>query len=249
MKNSHLLSDADIVRLEQALEYHFADRALLERALTHSSFANESGLGAGHNERQEFLGDAVLELCVSWELYRRFPSTREGDLTRLRSCLVNTGSFADRARETGIDRLLLLGRGEEAQGGRRRDSVLSDVFEAVLAAVYEDGGFAAAQHTVACVFRKVWPSNPGEGRKELDNKTSLQECVQHIFNGERPLYTQIAATGPSHARQFTVEVRLPDGRAFRADGTSCKKAEQNAAAQCLAALARQYPSGMIRKHA
>ncbi len=238
MKTLPILSDEDVLRLEQALGHHFKDRALLERALTHSSYANEFGLAAAHNERQEFLGDAVLELCVSWELYTRFPATREGDLTRLRSALVNTQSFARRARDVGIDQLIRLGRGEEGQGGRRRDSVLSDAFEAVLGAVYEDGGFDAARQVIARIFKGVWPCDPNEGRKELDHKTHLQECVQHMFSGDRPVYSQIAVTGPSHARQFTVSVRLPDGRTFEAGGTSCKKAEQNAAALALADLER-----------
>lgn len=230
------LSEEDIARLEEALGHHFTDRGLLLRALTHSSYANEYGLESAHNERQEFLGDAVLELCVSWELYSRFPDTREGDLTRLRSGLVNTTSFAARARDIGLDKLLLLGRGEEGQGGRRRDSVLSDVFEAVMAAVYEDGGYDAARRAVTRIFRHLWPEDPHAGKKEQDHKTSLQEKVQHLFAGERPVYTQIAVTGPSHARLFTMEVRLPDGRTFQAEGTSCKKAEQAAAARALQAL-------------
>ena len=108
--------------------------------------------------------------------------------------------------------MLFLGRGEESQGGRKRDSVLSDVFEAVLAAVYEDGGYAAAQHSVATVFSRIWPEDPHEGKKEQDHKTCLQERVQHLFAGDRPVYSQVSVTGPSHARLFTMEVRLPDGR-------------------------------------
>ena len=110
------LNEDDVLKLEKTLDYHFVNRGLLLRALTHSSYANEYGLESAHNERQEFLGDAVLELCVSWELYKRFPNTREGDLTRLRSSLVNTTSFACRAREIGLDKMLFLGRGEESQG-------------------------------------------------------------------------------------------------------------------------------------
>ena len=132
--------------------------------------------------------------------------------------------------------MLFLGRGEESQGGRKRDSVLSDVFEAVLAAVYEDGGYAAAQHSVATVFSRIWPEDPHEGKKEQDHKTCLQERVQHLFAGDRPVYSQVSVTGPSHARLFTMEVRLPDGRCFTAEGTSCKKAEQAAAAMALEAL-------------
>ena len=206
------LNEDDVLKLEKTLDYHFVNRGLLLRALTHSSYANEYGLESAHNERQEFLGDAVLELCVSWELYKRFP------------------------REIGLDKMLFLGRGEESQGGRKRDSVLSDVFEAVLAAVYEDGGYAAAQHSVATVFSRIWPEDPHEGKKEQDHKTCLQERVQHLFAGDRPVYSQVSVTGPSHARLFTMEVRLPDGRCFTAEGTSCKKAEQAAAAMALEAL-------------
>ena len=219
--------------LETKLGYHFRNVELLERALTHTSYANEQGLNAAHNERQEFLGDAVMELCVSAELFRRFPDTREGDLTRLRSSLVSTHSFANFARQTGIDRLLFLGRGEEAQGGRTRDTNLSDVFEAVMAAIYQDGGFEACQKTVARIFEGHWPKSPNDAQKERDHKTALQECVQHRFGGERPYYTLQGSVGPSHARVFTSSVFLPGGREFTAEGTSVKKSEQNAAALAL----------------
>ena len=146
------ISAADLERIERILDYHFSRPERVALALTHSSWANEHGLGQAHNERLEFLGDAVLELCISWELFTRFPQAREGDMTRVRSQLVGTTSLAQRARETGIDQLLRLGRGEEQQGGRSRDAVLSDVFEAVLASVYEDGGYAAAQKVVARIF-------------------------------------------------------------------------------------------------
>ena len=204
--------------LETKLGYHFRNVELLERALTHTSYANEQGLNAAHNERQEFLGDAVMELCVSAELFRRFPDTREGDLTRLRSSLVSTHSFANFARQTGIDRLLFLGRGEEAQGGRTRDTNLSDVFEAVMAAIYQDGGFEACQKTVARIFEGHWPKSPNDAQKERDHKTALQECVQHRFGGERPYYTLQGSVGPSHARVFTSSVFLPGGREFTAEG-------------------------------
>ena len=146
------ISAADLERIEQILDYHFSRPERVALALTHSSWANEHGLGQAHNERLEFLGDAVLELCISWELFTRFPQAREGDMTRVRSQLVGTTSLAQRARETGIDQLLRLGRGEERQGGRSRDAVLSDVFEAVLASVYEDGGYIAAQNVVDRIF-------------------------------------------------------------------------------------------------
>src|SRR5574344_2462695 len=121
--------------IEETLHYTYSRPELLEMALTHSSWANEHGQGQAHNERQEFLGDAVLELCVSWELFSRFPEAREGDLTRLRSRLVSTTGLADLARELGLQHHLKLGRGEECQGGRDRDTVLSDLLEAVVASV------------------------------------------------------------------------------------------------------------------
>lgn len=239
----------DLQDLEANLGYHFVNVELLERALTHTSYANEQGLNAAHNERQEFLGDAVMELCVSAELFRRFPDTREGDLTRLRSSLVSTHSFANFARQTGIDRMLFLGRGEEAQGGRTRDTNLSDVFEAVMAAIYQDGGYAACQKSVARIFEGHWPKSPNEAKKERDHKTALQECVQHRFGGERPYYKLQGAVGPSHARTFTSSVVLPGGREFTAEGTSVKKSEQNAAALALEWLAslEKGPDGKTGK--
>ena len=134
----HTLDEAVAKRLEMALDYHFANRSLLALALTHSSWANEGGSQHRHNERLEFLGDAVLELAVSKELFERFTQLREGELTRLRSQLVSTPSLARLARSLDLGSALFMGRGEERQGGRDRDAVLSDAFEAVLAAIYED---------------------------------------------------------------------------------------------------------------
>jgi ribonuclease-3 len=146
--------------LERGLGYVFRDAGLLAAALTHSSFANEADGGGPHNERLEFLGDAVLSLCVSSELFARFPGAQEGDLTRLRSRLVNASSLAELARGIGLDRHLRLGRGEENQGGRTRDALLGDAFEAVLGAVYEDGGFASARELVRRLFAEQWPRTP-----------------------------------------------------------------------------------------
>ena len=222
------------IALEEKLGHVFARPELLDLALTHSSWANEYSGGQHHNERQEFLGDAVLELCVSWELFRRFPEAREGELTKLRARLVSTVSLAERAREFGLDSLLKLGKGEERQGGRSRDSVLSDVLEAVLAAVYEDGGFTAAQAAVAHIFAPHWPRAAGEPQRK-DYKTRLQEVAQQLFR-ERPVYVQLASHGPEHAKIFEVSLHLPDGREFTASGTSCKKDEQEAARQALNSL-------------
>lgn len=233
--SSRAASAAAVEHLESALGHVFSRRALLDLALTHSSWANESGAEQNHNERLEFLGDAVLELCVSAQLFRRFPDAREGELTKMRAHLVSTVSLAERARKIGLEALLKLGRGEESQGGRNRDSVLSDAFEAVLAAVYEDGGFVAAQATVARLFADRWPS-VAEKAMPKDYKTRLQEASQQRF-GEPPLYTRMGSHGPEHAKTFEIALRMPDGAEFTASGSSCKKAEQNAARQALEALA------------
>lgn len=225
-----------LAALAQRLGHAFARPELLERALTHSSWANERSRVV-HNERQEFLGDAVVELCVSWELYQRFPTLREGDLTRLRARLVSTVGLAERARELGLDGLVRLGRGEELQGGRERDAILSDTLEAVLAAVYEDGGFAAAQKAVARIFAGHWPET-ARGPQQRDNKSRLQEATQHLY-GQTPGYVLASASGPEHARVFAVTLHLPDGSVFSGQGTSCKKAEQAAAGDALASLARR----------
>ena len=244
MQNGYIegMSAADFSILQERLGHVFASPQLLDLALTHSSWANECDGGQRHNERQEFLGDAVLELCVSWELFRRFPNAREGELTKLRARLVSTVSLAERAREFGLDGLLKLGKGEERQGGRNRDSVLSDALEAVLAAVYEDGGFAAAQKAVACIFERHWPQTAGQPQKK-DCKTRLQEAAQQLF-GERPVYARLASHGPEHAKIFEVSLHLPDGREFTASGTSCKRAEQEAARLALNALEPARKAGM-----
>lgn len=234
----HARGPADADALAARLGHRFARPELLELALTHSSWANERGAGSAHNERLEFLGDAVLELCVSTELFQRFPGAREGELTRLRAHLVSTVGLAQRARELGLDAHIRLGRGEEQQGGRDRDAILSDALEAVLAAVYEDGGFAAARDAVARIFAGHWPEAAGAPQAR-DNKSRLQEATQHLFSGKMPVYAQVAASGPEHAKHFQVRLTLPDGRYFPGQGTSLRKAEQDAARCALEALAAQ----------
>ncbi|MCR4665801.1 MAG: ribonuclease III [Desulfovibrio sp.] len=226
--------------LEKALGYTFTDRGLLDLALTHTSWANEKAADHGqktrhenirNNERLEFLGDAVLELCVSNILFHSFPSLREGSLTKIRSSLVSTTNFANMAKTLGINHLIKLGKGEELQGGRERDSVLSDAFEAVIAAVYEDGGYKAAMKTIEGLFHTYW-NQDWDAETVKDNKTSLQELVQQRFK-TTPLYQLTKSDGPDHAKTFTVQLTLPDGAVFQATGTSCKKAEQEAAGKAL----------------
>ena len=220
MKDSNSLED-----LEKGLGYRFADTNVLLTALTHSSWANEHG--GTHNERLEFLGDAVLELAVSSRLFALHPEAREGELTRMRSALVNESTLADVARALRLDERLRLARGEENQGGRQRDALLSDAMEAVLGGVYLDGGFQEALKVVDRLYAPLWPTAPGRIKRK-DFKTRLQEVTQRISRG-LPVYMQEDASGPEHARIFSVRVELPDGRVFRAAGAGLKRAEQEAA--------------------
>ena len=223
--------DEALRRLQRDIPYDFGQVKLLETALTHSSFINERLEGGEHNERLEFLGDAVLEICVSEELFKRFPEAREGVLTAMRSRLVNQDNLAQLAMAVGLDKCLLLGRGEESQGGRRRDSILSDTFEALLGAIFLDGGFAAAKRAVVGLLgdRLGAPPSPAKGR---DHKSRLQEVIQRTFK-IHPVYTLVEASGPEHARAFTVRLELPDGQVFAATGSSIKRAEQQAAVDAL----------------
>ncbi len=183
----------------------------------------------------EFLGDAVLELCVSHVLFFLCPTLREGALTKIRSNLVSTTNLARMARELGLDNLVLLGHGEELQGGRQRDSVLSDTFEAVIAAVYMDGGFDAALTSIQKIFRDHWDEAAADLASSKDNKTRLQEIIQQRFKG-LPVYNLAGSTGPEHAKIFIIELRLPNGAVFHAQGPSYKKAEQEAARMALESI-------------
>jgi ribonuclease III len=220
--------------LEEALGHTFDHPDLLRTALTHSSFANERGETAGHNERLEFLGDAVLELCVSETLFARFPEAPEGELTLLRSQLVNEASLAEAARRLSLNVHVLLGKGEENQGGRERPALLSDVFEAVLGALFLDGGYEVARSCIARVFQPVWPAKPA-APKAKDFKSRLQEYTQRVHKA-RPVYTLLGSSGPEHDKNFEVLVSLPGGREITATEKSLKKAEQLAAKLALAAL-------------
>ncbi len=213
--------------LQEKLGYTFKNIEYLQVALTHSSWANESKKNTDHNERQEFLGDAVLELCVSWVLFTRFSHVREGDLTRMRSTLVSASSLANIARELNIDTYIYLGRGEENQGGRQRDTVLSDAFEAVLGAVFQDGGFEASFAVVTHIFSAHWPSHV-EQHLRKDYKTQLQETMLRLHK-DRPIYVLEKSSGPEHAKVYEVRLALPNGLIFTASGQSLKRAEQEAA--------------------
>ena len=212
--------------LEEKLGYRFTNRALLENALTHSSYANENkAKGLQSNERLEFLGDSVLGMVVADYLFRTHPDLPEGDLTRTRAALVCEGSLVEVAQCLELGAYLKLGKGEEAGGGRERPSIIADAVEAVLAAVYLDGGIGSARK----IIQKFILSREVAGlTKPRDYKTALQELVQRE-SGQVLGYQLIGAEGPDHAKIFSVEVDLNGIPIGQGRGRSKKEAEQNAA--------------------
>ena len=223
----------DLSALEERIGHRFADRALLHRALNHRSWCAEHP-GDESNERLEFLGDAVLGWAVADISYRRFDHTPEGQLTDLRKSVVNALALADVATRIDLGPHIRLGRGEAAAGGAEKPSILSDAFEAVLGAVYLDGGSTAAH---AMVDRLVTPGFPAtiEGLDQMDNKTQLQELTARAGRGA-PLY-EVTSTGPDHAKMFVASV-IVDGEVLgEGSGRSKKAAEQVAATRACLALA------------
>ena len=215
--------------LEQRIGYIFEDKSLLEEALTHSSYANEHGLGRlGCNERLEFLGDAVLSAVVADHLYRTLPDVEEGELTKQRAAMVCESALAMFARDIDLGKDMRFGKGELKTHGNERDSILSDCFEAVIAAIYLDGGVEAARKFIA---RHVLQEASG-AELSRDYKAELQEVIQQ--NPEEKLrYVHTAESGPDHDKTFTVEIWLNSNVIATATGHSKKQAEQNAAAEAL----------------
>lgn len=211
--------------LEEKLGYEFQDRRLLENALTHSSCANESRGRLSSNERLEFLGDSILGMVVAEHLYRNHPDLPEGDLTRTRAALVCEESLVEVAKELSLGEYLHLGKGEEAGGGRRRPSIQADAVEAVLAAVYLDGGIGSARKIIQryILCREI------EGlTRPRDYKTALQELVQRE-SGQVLKYRLTGSEGPDHDKRFFVEVDLNGAPIGSGKGHSKKEAEQMAA--------------------
>lgn len=229
--------------LEAAIGYRFADRKRLRAALTHRSFANERGRDTtADNERLEFLGDAALDLVVGHLLMDLCPDLDEGALSVTRSQVVSEAGLAEVARELGLGAWLYLGRGEERSGGRDKSSILSGAFEALVAAVYLDGGFGAAWSLVSRFFaRRLESLDLGSSG---DFKTRLQELSQARHKAA-PVYSVVGESGPDHDKMFEVEVRLGDRELARARGKSKKAAEQQAAAAALA-LMEGAPPGSQR---
>ena len=205
----------------------FADETLLETAFTHTSYANEHRLlKISHNERLEFLGDAVLQLIISEYLYTKYPKRPEGDLSKLRSMIVREESLAGFARDCQFDQFIKLGRGEEKSGGRNRDTILGDLFEAFLGALLLDKGVEAVK---SFLYQVMIPKvEAGDFERVTDYKTKLQELLQ--INGDVEItYQVISETGPAHAKNFEVAVLINGRKSGQGQGRSKKLAEQEAA--------------------
>ena len=216
-------------KLEQTIKYSFKNKIFLEEALTHSSYANENPNGLECNERMEFLGDAVLQIISAEYLYTKFPKMPEGRLTKLRSSLVCTQSLSAFAREIELGSYLRMGKGETASNGADRPSVLEDAFEALIAAIYLDGGMDEAKRFVLHFLAREVENHHVNFR---DYKSLLQEIIQQ--NPDETLtYTVVGTSGPDHDKRFDVELKLNSNIIGRGHGTSKKNAEQLAAKEAL----------------
>ena len=224
----------NLKQLETKIGYTFMAKSLLEQAMTHSSYANEKHLGKlGCNERLEFLGDAVLELISSDFLFNRFKDNQEGELTKKRASMVCEKSLAYCAREFGLPEHLLLGRGEEMMGGRKRDSIVSDALESLIGAIYLDGGFENARSFVL----KFILNDLEDKRIFYDSKTVLQELVQE--GGNHPVeYNLLKEEGPDHSKSFTVEAIVNVKSMGKGTGHTKKAAEQAAALEAVQKMKR-----------
>ena len=222
----------NLKELEKKISYSFSDEGLLKHAMTHSSYVNEKRLKKTDcNERLEFLGDAVLELVSSEYLFFENPKMPEGELTKLRASMVCEKALAFCARDLDLGDFLLLGKGEDATGGRKRDSITSDALEALIGAIYLDGGFANAKE-----FILNHVLNDLEGKRLFyDSKTILQELVQG--NSEKRIcYELVGEVGPDHNKSYQVEVRIGDTTYGQGIGRTKKAAEQEAAYQAILKL-------------
>ena len=228
------MSDTNQDLFLERIGYRFSDKSLFINAMTHSSYANDNNLPyIKNNERLEFLGDAVLELVSSRFLFLENPTMVEGKMTTLRASLVCEPTLANVAREIGLDEQLILGRGEEKTGGRGRDSVLSDALEALIGAIYLDGGLDEAER-----FITTFLLTDIENRQLYhDSKSKLQELVQDTFHEASAIVYEITdESGPAHQKRFTVSCRIQGKLVSEGSGGTKKKAEQEAAYQAILKL-------------
>ena len=222
-----------MTELENKLHYTFKDKSLLDHALTHSSYANERGAGVlACNERLEFLGDSVLGFAAARYLYAMEPAMQEGKMTRMRAELVCEQSLYGVARDLALGEYLNIGRGEEHTGGRKRASILADAVEAVIAAIYLDGGFEAASRFIS---ENILNPESIEAHHSADYKTELQELVQRR-HGQQISYVPAGESGPDHAKVFRARVCINGAPAGEGSGRTKKEAEQEAAKAALKEL-------------
>lgn len=225
-----MLSEQRMAELENKIGYTFQNKDLLRQAVTHSSYANEQKINkTGDYERLEFLGDAVLELVSSEFIYKENPQMPEGQLTRKRSSMVCEPALAFCAREIGLEAFILLGKGEEATGGRKRDSIVSDVMEAVIGAIYLDSDLTKAKEYI----HRFILSDLENKQLFYDAKTILQEVVQQENKGTTLHYELLREEGPEHDKTFVVEALVGEQRVGCGTGRSKKAAEQQAAYEAL----------------
>ena len=221
--------DNPLHQLQEIVGYHFQNPSLLKTALTHRSLINEIPTSdLEDNERLEFLGDAVLGMLTAEWLMEEFADCREGDLTRLRSVLVKETHLAKLARRWGLGDFLYLGKGEEQMKGRGKDSLLADAFEAMIAAIYLDGGLEAAREILRIHFKEIVTDLRTNWKGSLDPKTRLQEMCSNLLRTQ-PAYMVIEESGPDHQKTFTVELHIFSVPQARGTGRSKKEAEQQAA--------------------
>jgi ribonuclease-3 len=224
--------------IQERIAHRFTNPGLLELALTHKSYANENRVSA-HNERLEFLGDAVLGFVISEHLMNTCPDSTEGDLSRLRAAIVSEPALAAIAREIGLGSFLFLGRGEDQTGGRNKDSLLANCLEALIASIYLDAGIAAVEAFVLRFFGTVIMRSC-VARGTQDYKTELQELCQERIK-QLPEYRVVSETGPDHQKLFEIELSLKGEIYGRGIGKSKKEAEQKAAKEALERFLNQAP--------
>lgn len=236
------VSGAGVSELEEILGYRFLDRSLLELALTHPSITHDLGAGTPHNQRLEFLGDAVLQLVLTFELFEKFPTLGEGPLTQARAEMVNRRTLATQSRGLGAGRFLRMSRSEESTGGRDRASALADAFEALVGAIFLDGGLEPARAFVLRRFRESFGQL--EALPSLHNpKGELQELLQ-AASAEAPVYQLLSVNGPDHDREFECAVSYRGDLLARGTGKTKKAAESEAARHALERLRLSGGSGI-----
>jgi ribonuclease-3 len=227
------IGDSELRAFEERLGYHFQRTDLLHRALTHKSFSHESrGREPDDNETFEFLGDSVLGFVVGDLLFRRFPQLDEGALSKMKAYLVSAAVLAKQARQLEMGSVLFLGVGEERSGGRNKDSLLANLFEAMIAAVYLDGGLDPAREMLIRTFASDLAAIDESDLQFHDYKTALQELAQ-AEGLPLPEYEVVGELGPDHEKRFVVEVRLNRRASARGEGSSKKEAQQQAARKAL----------------